>query len=113
METKPSYTDDNMNFNWDPNNTNPYPYYPTPRHIKRTTKTIEKWGPDGEYLGREVITTDEEDVVEQVYGTTITVSGDGTYSGDIASVNTTFLNPNGCNWSYTNGSDGQAFIHQN
>ena len=35
------------------------------KNVKRTTKTIEKWGPDGEYLGKEVIVTDEENVQVQ------------------------------------------------
>jgi hypothetical protein len=47
----------------------PATYYPT-KTIKRTTKTIEKYGPNGEYLGKEVITTDKEDILIQDWGST-------------------------------------------
>ena len=51
----------------------PYPYQPT-KMVKRTTKTVEKWGPQGEYLGREVITEEVEDVVVLDYVWTVTYS---------------------------------------
>ena len=88
--------------NYDPEYTYPYPYQPQVRNIKRTTKTIEKYGPDGEYLGKEIITTEEEDVVEQVWDGTITITTDGSFIGDDASGDTTCMDPNSCNWSYTN-----------
>ena len=50
--------------NWYPYEPYTVPQYPT-KMVKRTTKTIEKWGPEGEYLGKEVITTDEEDIEVQ------------------------------------------------
>jgi len=69
-------------------------YQTTLRQIKRTIKTIEKYGPDGEYLGKEVITTDKEDIAESTpiwgcgmtvtSGDTITVSGNGTISDGVA-----------------------------
>jgi len=52
----------------------PQPIYPT-KTIKRTTKTIEKYGPEGEYLGKEIITTDEEDIQVQDWSGTITITG--------------------------------------
>lgn len=44
----------------------PGPFYPTPiaPPIKsKTTRTIEKWGPNGEYLGKEIITEEAWDEV--------------------------------------------------
>jgi hypothetical protein len=56
----------------------PYPIYPYPsqptKMVKRTTKTVEKWGPQGEYLGREVITEEVEDIIVPDYQWTITYS---------------------------------------
>jgi len=77
----------------------PVPFYqPQVRNIKRTTKTIEKYGPHGEYLGKEIITT-EEDVVEQVWDGAITITTDGSFIGDDTSGDTTYMDPNSCNWS--------------
>ena len=54
---------------WEPWMPEPIPITPYPntpnvptKTIKRITCTIEKYGPIGEYLGREVITEDLEDV---------------------------------------------------
>jgi len=63
---------------WYPNQiptTVPYTYQPKTVNVKRTTKTIEKWGPDGEYLGKEVITEEVEDDTKQVYDGTIYIGG--------------------------------------
>jgi len=60
--------------------------------IRRKTKTIEKYGPDGEYLGKKVITIDKEDV--QLPGYTIfPYTTTGTVQMDPDSSNQ--------NWSYT------------
>ena len=32
------------------------------KNVKRLTKTIERYGPNGEYLGKEVIITEEENI---------------------------------------------------
>jgi hypothetical protein len=73
----------------------PYPYEPTSvpqpiypsKTVKRVTKTIEKYGPDGEYLGKEVITTDKEDIQAQDWGYsgTITASSIGGIINNISS----------------------------
>ncbi len=63
METKTTYSDDTNTLNWGHDGTG---IVNCPmKNIKRTTKTIEKWGPEGEYLGKEVITTDEENIQVQ------------------------------------------------
>lgn len=42
----------------------PWPYNPiTPLVKSKITRTIEKWGPNGEYLGKEVITEEAWDEV--------------------------------------------------
>ena len=55
-------------------------YQPKFKTIKRYTKTIEKYGPNGEYLGKEIIITDEEDIQVQDwdYGTWV---GSGSTTG--------------------------------
>lgn len=80
-DSTPSYTDDNVNYDWNSYPNYPNYYQPVPRHIKRVTKTIEKYGPNGEYLGKEVITIDKEDIVEQVYDYWVT--GTERYPGTI------------------------------
>ena len=86
----------------------PYPQFPT-KTVKRTTKTIEKYGPDGEYLGKEVITTDEEDIQVQDWSSgsiTITsgdaISWDGVSGHPVTGCTTTW-DPNDPKnmWSYT------------
>lgn len=40
-----------------------YPQFNQPtKKIKRITRTVEKYSPSGEYLGREIITEDVEDI---------------------------------------------------
>jgi len=58
---------------------------PKTRNVKRKTKTIEKYGPNGEYLGKEIIIEDIEDIEDQVYTGTIIGNGTSNYnmsSGD-------------------------------
>lgn len=50
-----------MTYPWMPDNPTVTPVYPT-KMVKRTTRTVEKYGPEGEYLGKEIITEDTEDV---------------------------------------------------
>lgn len=85
--------------------TGDYTYIPKTKTIKRITKTIEKYGPGGEYLGKEIITTDEENIEVQDlnwYSGTITVVGDGSNLTDISSSSTQW-DPNNTDipWSYT------------
>jgi len=97
METKHIGSDDNSSSDANyisSDYSSDFNYQTTLRQIKRTIKTIEKYGPDGEYLGKEVITTDKEDIAENIpiwgcgitvtSGDTITVSGNGTISDGVA-----------------------------
>lgn len=71
------------------------PNAPQTRQVKRVTKTVEKYGPDGEYLGKEIEIIEEEVYDKQVWDTgTITIVGDGITtndwnhsSGDVTNIN--------------------------
>lgn len=86
--------------------------YPT-KKIKRITRTIEKYAPSGEYLGREIITEDLEDIEVPDYSQqpftqpqfynfpticdgTITLSGTGevvSFEGNVCSTGTQINTP--------------------
>lgn len=53
---------DNSTYPWNPG-TNPYDEYPKTKTIKKVTKTVEKFDKDGNYIGKEVITEDQQEVV--------------------------------------------------
>lgn len=92
--------------NWYPYPYEPYtaPLQPNTVKVKRTVKTIEKYGPNGEYLGKEVITEEKDEYDKMVYSGSIPItSGEGTYiSTD--SVNWDPNDPN-VQWSYTNNAN--------
>lgn len=54
-------TDYTYPYPWVPVSPTVTPVYPT-KMVKRITRTIQKYGPYGEYLGKEIITEDQEDV---------------------------------------------------
>ena len=141
IDSTGTITFDNCYFDWQPYQPytpyEPYTPYPTSpwtpwdpspqtRKVKRTTKTIEKYGPDGEYLGKEVITKEIEDFDRQVYDGTVTIIGTGTgtvtiigtgtditWDNNNISGSTTHWDPDDPNvqWSYTSGNPvlGEVF----
>jgi len=46
---------------------NPNDFTPEPKKVKRVTKTIDKYGPQGQYIGREIITEEIEEVDRYVW----------------------------------------------
>ena len=42
-------------------------WQPVTKIVKRVTKTIDRYSPSGEYLGREVITEEYEDIQREVW----------------------------------------------
>ena len=118
-KTCPENTFDDIGNNWYPYPYEPYTvpsYQPETRKVKRTTKTIEKYGPDGEYLGKEVITEEVEDFERQVYSGTITVSNDQNIDFTTLSTDTTNWDPNdpNSNWTYTcNANSGEVSFSVN
>ena len=67
--------------------------YPAPepetRSVKRTTRTVEKFDPEGKLISREVITEEEEIFDKKVWTNDIiyTLVGEGTTGGDINNIN--------------------------
>ena len=88
-----------------------YPTAPEPktRNIKRTTRTVEKYGPEGQLISKEVITEEEEIFDRIVYDNTITLSGiNDTGSGEYNPHTTTQMDPN-IPYTLTNGAQVSAF----
>jgi len=117
-KTCPENTFDDVGNNWYPYPYEPYtvPLQPETRKVKRTTKTIEKYGPDGEYLGKEVITEEVEDFERQVYSGSITISSDENITWGQTSTDTVQWDPNdpNVNWSYTcNANTGEVSFSVN
>jgi len=105
-KTCPNNTFDDVGNNWYPYPYEPYtaPLQPDTRKVKRTTKTIEKYGPDGQYLGKEVITEEVENFERQVYSGSITISTsdyDGVVHLDQSSSGSINFDPNDPNVSRT------------
>lgn len=56
---------------------------PKTRSVKRTTRTVEKFDPEGQLISREVITEEEEIYDKQVWDNhEFIVTGEGTTGGD-------------------------------
>lgn len=101
--------------NWIPVSPTTTPVYPT-KMVKRITRTIEKYGPEGEYLGKEIIIEDQEDVEVPDYNYApqpfydyeyhqypITISSDdcNTFStSEVSSSDTAIFDPN-ISFTYT------------
>jgi len=108
-------------YDWYPNPYEPYTVpavQPQTRKVKRTTKTIEKYGPDGEYLGKEVITEEVENFERQVYDGTFYIQGTSTdcnIEWNNVSSDVTNWDPNDPknNWSYTNTGGGVVNFSEN
>ena len=87
--------------NWYPSI--PWESQPETKKIKRITRTIEKYSPDGKLLGKEVITEEVEDIEKKVWisgptyipgsGTINIGGGSSTISGTNGKITTHYYDP--------------------
>ena len=77
--------------------------------VKKTTKTIEKYGPQGEYLGKEVITEEVEHHEKEVYDYDI-IDIDDNGTGTFPIYDNTTNGDDYTRMSFTTGPDNNSQI---